>query len=158
MSNYVFMYILYSRERRILQLRVHEQYEREYTAKRDKMLANQRRRNGGKNRGVRFILSVMLLEAAARNDIEEGTLRHLSHSVSNLAAGRRESISHTAVFLSDKHVCPVSWVHLGCSIDDAKCLASHCVTTHPLSGDAKHAICAAREGCAWSMATPDWTN
>ena len=66
-----FVYFFFRRDRRINQLIRHEQYDRECSAKMDKLLANQRKR-ANKNRSVRFIHSVMLLEAAARNDIDEG--------------------------------------------------------------------------------------
>lgn len=67
--------LILSRDRRINQLRLHEQYERELSIKKDnKVLSNQQKRLNSKNRGVCFILSVMLLEAAARNDTDEGTL------------------------------------------------------------------------------------
>lgn len=58
-----------AKERRINQLLRHEQYERELT-KREKILSQ--RKQTGKARSLHFVHSVMLLEAAARNDIEEG--------------------------------------------------------------------------------------
>ena len=62
-----------ARERRSNQLRVYEQHERQFSSKINKSLINQRMKHmRSKNRNVRFIHSVMLLEAAARNDIEEG--------------------------------------------------------------------------------------
>jgi len=61
-----------ARERRSNQLRVYEQHERQFSSKINKSLINQRMKHmRSKNRNVRFIHSVMLLEAAARNDIEE---------------------------------------------------------------------------------------
>ena len=65
-----------ARERRSNQLRLYEQHERECSAKVNKSLINQRMKKHmrNKNRNVRCIHSVMLLEAAARNDIEEGTI------------------------------------------------------------------------------------
>lgn len=58
-----------AKERRINQLLRHEQYEREFSTKREKILSQRKRT--GKARSLRFVHSVMLLEAAARNDIEE---------------------------------------------------------------------------------------
>ena len=69
-----------AKDRRINQLIRHEQYERELSTnkrestKKEKTLS-QRSKRTGKVRNVIFIHSVMLLEAAARNDIEEGTLQ-----------------------------------------------------------------------------------
>lgn len=61
-----------ARDRRAHQLRVFEQNERDYS-KMNKSVNNQRMKNlRNKSRSVRFVHSVMLLEAAARNDIEEG--------------------------------------------------------------------------------------
>ena len=63
-----------ARERRCNQLRFYEQHERQFSSKINKSMINQRMKHmRTKNRNVRFIHSVMLLEAAARNDIEEGT-------------------------------------------------------------------------------------
>jgi len=61
-----------ARERRCNQLRIYEQHERQFSSKINKSMINQRMKHmRTKNRNVRFIHSVMLLEAAARNDIEE---------------------------------------------------------------------------------------
>jgi len=61
-----------ARERRANQLRIYEQHERQFSSKSNKSMINQRTKHlRTKNRNVRFIHSVMLLEAAARNDIEE---------------------------------------------------------------------------------------
>ena len=62
-----------AKDRRINQLMRHEQYERELSTK--KVLTQvQRKKRTSKVRSVIFVHSVMLLEAAARNDIEEGIL------------------------------------------------------------------------------------
>ena len=62
-----------ARDRRAVQLRIFDQYDREFSSKSNKHLANQRVKHArGKNRNIRFVHSVMLLEAAARNDIDEG--------------------------------------------------------------------------------------
>jgi protein phosphatase 1 regulatory subunit 16A len=62
-----------AKERRINQLLRHEQYERELSTKREnKILSQVQRKRIVKARSLRFVHSVMLLEAAARNDIEEG--------------------------------------------------------------------------------------
>lgn len=61
-----------ARDRRAVQLRIFDQYDREFSSKSNKHLANQRVKHArGKNRNIRFVHSVMLLEAAARNDIDE---------------------------------------------------------------------------------------
>ena len=65
-----------ARDRRAVQLRLYEQHEREFSSKSNKHLANQRvKHTRAKSRGnIRFVHSVMLLEAAARNDIDEGAI------------------------------------------------------------------------------------
>ena len=64
-----------ARRRRMQQLKKWSQNEKEFTtSKKEKTLLNEaqkKRRESGK--GVVFVASVMLLEAAARNDIDEGT-------------------------------------------------------------------------------------
>lgn len=70
-----------ARERRANQLRIYEQHERQFSSKSNKSMINQRTKHlRTKNRNVRFIHSVMLLEAAARNDIEEGNRYHFQYS------------------------------------------------------------------------------
>ena len=63
-----------ARQRRLQQLKKFQQRERELSgSKREKTAQNEaqkRRRENGKK--IKFVSNVMLLEAAARNDIEEG--------------------------------------------------------------------------------------
>ena len=61
-----------ARDRRATQLRIYEQHERDVSSKNNKQLSNQRVKKRSKNRNIKFVHSVMLLEAAARNDIDEG--------------------------------------------------------------------------------------
>ncbi|KAI9559342.1 putative protein phosphatase 1 regulatory subunit 16A isoform X4 [Daphnia sinensis] len=63
-----------ARDRRVNQILRHEQYERDFplSVKKDKFFSNHRsNKKTGQNRGIHFVHSVILLEAAARNDIEE---------------------------------------------------------------------------------------
>ena len=65
-----------ARKRRVQQLKKWSQREKEYAAKRkknDNSIGNRNNKGRRNDYKVHFVPSVMLLEAAARSDIDEGT-------------------------------------------------------------------------------------
>lgn len=63
-----------ARKRRSQQLKKWSQREKEYSTVNKKRAEEIERKNS--NRGVKFVSSVILLEAATRNDVDEGKILH----------------------------------------------------------------------------------
>lgn len=67
-------------KRRMIQLKKFQQYDKEITSRKHKIAVNESRKSGGKGlsngksggKRIRFRNSIMLLEAAGRNDVDEG--------------------------------------------------------------------------------------
>ena len=73
----------HAKKRRNQQLKRWANYERQLdkeSSKKRKQSSNQRRT---RRQRVKFIHNIMLLEAAARNDVEEGIKRHLQFAADN---------------------------------------------------------------------------
>ena len=73
----------HAKKRRNQQMKRWANYERQLekeSSKKRKQSSNQRG-HGGRKRRVKFIHNIMLLEAAARNDIDEGIYYHMNRVV-----------------------------------------------------------------------------